>query len=165
MIVQANFEQRKAIEALRLDNTFFREFYPAHFYIVLNIRGCNWFTILTEDRLKDLSVTNRPYFYPKQMFNIVDDSIPQDWNLVFFKEWDKSYSVQEFNIVTYVDVERVQAQYKKKMTLFPSRFPRNIFVWYCDDEPETNKMRAPYLEELEQYLAMIRQQQNEMNQK
>jgi hypothetical protein len=161
MIVQANFEQKEAIEALELGNTFFERFIPSYFYVVLHLHvGIgNWFTILSEEKDRgDKVMTAEPSYYPEQMFKIVDDTIPQDWSVVFFKEWGKIYSVQEFNILRYADTEHVRNKYNTRLTLFPSQFHRNIFVRYCDHD------RAA-IKELEPYLHMIRQQQNEMNQK
>lgn len=156
MIVEVNFAKRKAIEALKLSNTFFEWFYPFHRYVVMAYTGSKYFTILTEDRSQDLRVTNHPYSYPKEMFLIVDDSIPQDWSLMFVKETETVYSVQDYNIQKYSDIEDLEVKIKKRVSLFPSQFDRFTLAQYCDYDRKV-------MSKVDPYLAIIRKKQSEMN--
>lgn len=152
MIVQIDFLAVKE----QYDNAelWFNVFKANKKYLVLEC-GLDDFRILAE---KGRSSIHRPYLYSSDLFNIIDDSIPQDWDLIFSDDREAVFPVNYFGIQTYADLKKLEQTKGQSIYTFPHELGLYGFTDYCD-------LKESVLERVGTYLEEIRQQQFEMNQK
>lgn len=122
----------------------YRNFDEDKVYILLE-------TALTSFRLLGENIPSskypkRPTLYPRELFNIVDHTIPENWEIQI-GELSKGVLARDLNLYTYEELEQL-IELEQGVYAYPRELGLLGFSGYCEGIPEDIVRVGAYLEKI-----------------